>query len=157
MPQLEPLYEYIGDPVVVIAPSTSSSDGISASDCAAGVSIDGYRGVLFIEIRTATDANDASQVQIQFSTTGNASDAVTSNASYTATDAVFAAGPAASSPLISMLHFDVAAKGMETGSLFASIAAAETGGAEIGLIGIPYGGTRLLPATNAVTVVDADA
>jgi hypothetical protein len=160
MAKNQPLYEYIGDPIAVIAPSTHSSDGVSASDNAAGVPIIGMDGVLFIELLGATDATDVSQIQIQYSSTGNASDAASSAAGWTCTDAIFTIHPHASSPLLSMLDFRISAKsGLADGAgkLYATMAAAETGAAIHSLIGIPYGGTRLLPATNAVTVVHAQA
>ena len=158
MSQNKPLHKFIGDPILVISPSTQSSDGIAASDNAAGVPIAGYDGVLFIEILGATDATDASQIQIQYSSTGSASDAVTSNAGMTCTDAVFTTHPAAAAGLLSMVDFNINAKGMadSAGKLYASAAAAETGAAVTCVLGIPYGGTRLYPATNAVTVVEAD-
>ena len=154
-----PLHAYIGDPICVIRPGTNSSDGVAASDNASGVPILGYDGVLFIEILGATDANDVSQIQIQYSSTGNASDAVTSNAGMTCTDAVFTIHPHASVGLVSMVDFSISAKGMTdaAGKLYATMAAAETGAAGHCLIGIPYGGTRIYPATNAVAVVSATA
>ena len=154
-----PLYEYIGDPITVIAPLTVTTAAFVASDCAAGVPILGADGVLFIETLGATDSTSVQQIQIQYSSTGLASDAVTSNAGMTCTDAVFAVWPAAAAGLTSMVNVNVRAKGMAdaAGKFYASIAAAEGGAVIAGLIGIPYGGTRLYPATNAVTVVDADS
>jgi len=153
-----PLFEYIGDPIMCIAPGTNSSDGALASDNN-GVPILGMDGVLFIEICGATDANDVSQVQIQYSSTGNGSDAASSAAAWTCTDAIFAIHPHAASGLVSMVDFSVRAKGMADGAgkLFATTAAAETGAAGYCVVGIPYGGTRLLPATNAVTAINADS
>lgn len=155
-----PLYEYLGTAVTVISPSTQSSDGIAASDNAAGVPILGYDGVLFVEILGATDATDVSQMQIQYSSTGNASDAASSAAAWTCTDAIFTVHPHAAAGLLSMVDFSIRAKsGLSdgVGKLFASVAAAETGAAVTGLLAFPYGGTRLLPATNAVTVVYAQS
>lgn len=156
-----PLYEYIGDPILVLNATTNSSDGTSASDNSAGVPVGEASGCLMINVAVATDANDVAQWQIQYSSTGNASDAATSNAGWTCTDAIFATGPAATAGAVhsivdvnldSKAGFDAAA-----GKLFVTAAAAETGAATSLIIGIPYGGTRLYPATNAVTVVHADA
>ena len=160
MAKMKPLFEYIGDPIFVMSITTNSSDGVAASDNNAGVPILGMSGVLFIELLGATDATDVSQMQIQYSSTGNASDAASSAAGWTCTDAIFAIHPHADEGLLSMLDFRIDAKsGMSDGAgkLYVSMAAAETGAAEHALIGIPYGGSRLLPATNAVTVVHAQS
>ena len=160
MAKMKPLFEYIGDPIVVLAPATNSSDGVAASDNAAGVPVIGMSGVLFIELLGATDATDVSQMQIQYSSTGNASDAASSAAGWTCTDAIFAIHPHADAGLLSMLDFRIDAKsGIADGAgkLYVSMAAAETGQGLHSLIGIPYGGSRLLPATNAVTVVHAQS
>jgi hypothetical protein len=151
-----PLYEYIGDPITVIAPLTITTAAHVASDNAAGVPILGADGILFIETLGATDSTSVQQIQIQYSSTGNASDAATSNAGMTCTDAVFTVMPAASSGFTQLLHVDVKAKGMSdaAGKFYATIAAAEGGAVIGGLIGIPYGGTRLYPATNAATVIN---
>jgi len=160
MAKMKPLYEYIGDPICVLAPSTHATDGVLASDNLAGVPILGMDGVLFIELLGATDATDVSQIQIQYSSTGLASDAASSAAAWTCTDAIFTIHPSAATGLLSMLDFRISAKtGISDGAgkLYATMAAAETGDAIHSLIGIPYGGSRLLPATNAVTVVHAQA
>lgn len=157
-----PLYEYIGDPIGMFLSSLSSAAWL-ASDTIAGVPILGADGVLFLCITggAATDTTAVHAPQIQYSSTGNASDAVTSNATMTCTDAIFtAAGPVASLGDVKMVDVRVGAKaGMSdaAGKLFASMAAAETAaGCEICIVGIPYGGTRLYPATNANTAVLAD-
>lgn len=154
-----PLYEYIGDPITIIAPLTITTAAHVASDNAAGVPILGADGVLFIETLGATDSTSVQQIQIQYASNGLASDAVTSNAGMTCTDAIFAVMPAAASGLTSMVNVNVSAKGLTSaaGKFYATIVAAEGGAVIGGLIGIPYGGTRLYPATNAVTVVDADS
>lgn len=159
MPSNRPLYKYIGDPITVITFSTHSSDGIAASDNTAGVPIGGYAGVLFLEcVGAASSDNAGSVIQIQYSSTGNASDAATSNASMSCTDAVFAALSTDIANTVRMLDFSIDAKGLPDagGKLFATVAAGETGAAVFGLIGIPYGGNRIWPATNAATVVVAD-
>ena len=156
-----PLYKYVGDPVVLIRPSTLSSDGTGTTVTgAAGIGIAGYDGILFQLILGATDANYAASVQLQYSSTGAGSDAATSNAGMTCTDAIYTATDlGASADQVYLLDFSIAAKGLSdrAGKIFANIAAAETGATQATLIGIPYGGTRLYPATNAQTVVVADA
>ena len=159
MADMKPLFEYIGDPIMCIAPGTNSSDGNLASDLN-GVPILGMDGVLFIELLGATDATDVSQCQIVYSSTGAGSDAASSAAAWTCTDAIFTIHPHAASGLVSMVDFRISAKsGLSDGAgkLFATTVAAETGAAGSCVVGIPYGGTRLLPATNAVTAINADS
>lgn len=155
----KPLHAFLGDPVLLIAPADVSTDGISASDNVGGVPIIGASGVEFLQIVGVSDSNMAMQIQIQYSSTGNASDAVTSNAGMTCTDAVFVAMSTDSGSAIFILDFDLAAKGLSdgVGKLFASVAAAENGASVFSLIGRPYGGTQRWPATNAQTVVRASA
>ncbi len=154
-----PLFEYIGDPVCCLNFSSLSSDAINATDTLAGVPILGATGVLFLEILGTSDAIDVKQWQIQYSSTGNASDAVTSNAGMTCTDAIFAVHATYDAGQVAFLDFNVKAKGLDAaaGKLYVSAAAEETGDMLMTIIGIPYGGTRLYPATNAVTAVHADA
>ena len=125
----------------------------------AGVPIGGASGVLLLNICHATDANDVIQYQVQYSSTGTASDAATSNSGMSCTDAIFATGPAAAVGLHSIIDFNFDSKtGFDdaAGKLYVSAAEAESGDAKHSIVGIPYGGTRLYPATNAVTVVHAD-
>jgi hypothetical protein len=136
-----------------------STGAIVADSTTTGVVIGGYSGVLFIEILAATDADDVHQYQVQYSSTGNASDAVTSNAGMSCTDAIFPIHPGATAGEVRLLDFDIGSHGLadRAGALFVSAAAAE-GNAEshVCIIGIPYGGTRMYPATNAITVVNAN-
>ena len=159
MANMKPLYEFIGDPILLISGSTHASAAITASDNLAGVPILGADGVLFIEFWGATDASDAHQFQVQYSSTGNSSDAVTSNSGMTCTDAVGSTNPVASAGITKLLNFNVSAKGMadSAGKLYVSMAAAETGDATFGILGIPYGGSRLYPATNALTALNAES
>jgi hypothetical protein len=113
--------------------------------------------VLFILAYGATDANAAHTIQIQYSSTGAASDAATSNAGMSCTDAVFTTAIHVSGG-ITMMEFDLNAKGLSdrAGKLYPLIAAAETGNARSALIAIPYGGHMHLPSTNANTVIIAN-
>lgn len=158
MSQNRPLYRYIGDPVRILGPSTLSSDG-TGSTTIGSVGIGGYDGVLFCLLYGATDANAAFTIQLQYSSTGATSDNATSNAGMTCTDAIFTTSIHVTANQVHLLDFDVAAKGMADvgGVIGATIAAAETGAAAVSLIAIPYGGTRLYPATNAQTVIVARA
>lgn len=160
MPKMRPLYKWIGDPITMLAGSTLSSDGtaLTSDDDGKGIPIKGSDGVLFILGYGATDADAAFEIQIQYSSTGYATDAATSNAGMTCSDAVFTTAVHVSGG-VTLMEFDVSAKGLadSAGKLFAIIAAAETGTASPQLIGIPYGGTRTHPATNANTVLFANA
>jgi hypothetical protein len=159
MSKNRPLYKWLGDPVCVLGPADHSTDGIVASNNAAGVPIAGAAGVEFLMLVGVSDSDNAMQVQIQYSSTGNGSDAVTSNAGMTCTDAVFAQLTSDHGSSVHILDFDVSAKGLSDadGKLFVSIAAAENGASIFGIIGRPYGGHIELPATNAITVVEANA
>lgn len=158
MSKNRPLYGYIGDGVLVLSGSSYGSAGTAASDNAGGVPVAGADGVLFALLYGATDANAAFTVQLQYSSTGNASDAVTSNAGMTCTDAIYTTSIHVTANQCHLLDYSVSAKGMAdaAGKLYASIAAAETGDAKIALVGFPYGGTRIYPATNANAVIVAD-
>jgi hypothetical protein len=153
-----PLYQFVGDPVVMFGPSTLSSDGTAASNLT-GVPIKGADGILFLEIAGATDSAAVFQVQLQYSTSSAGSDAATSNALWTCTDAVFTIHPRAEADTVTVLDFRIGAKAISdaSGHMHMTIAAAETGAVPITVIGIPYGGTRLYPATNAVAAVLADS
>jgi len=159
MSKNRPLYSWLGDPVVVIGPADISTAGIAASDNAAGVAIAGAAGVEFLLVVGVSDSDNAMQVQLQYSSTGNASDAVTSNAGMTCTDAIFAQLTTDHGNSVHILDFSVDAKGLQdsAGRIFATIAAAENGASIFGLIGRPYGGHIELPTTNAITVVEARA
>jgi len=150
---------YIGDPVCLFPSSTGlSSDGIPSSDLAKNIPLAGWDGVLFLEICVTTDATDLHQFQVVYSSGSTAgSDAATSNASWTCSDAIFAVGPHAAPGDIHMLDFRIGQKEISGGSLHLSLAAsAETGAAAATVIAIPYGGTSRFPSTNAITVVVAD-
>ena len=154
-----PLYQYIGDPITMYCQVVTTAT-IVASDNLAGVPILGADGILFIESLGATDNTALHQVQLQYSSTGNASDAVTSNAGMTCTDAIFTVMPAASGGLTELLDVNISAKGLSdaAGKFYCTIVAAEGAGVIASVVGIPYGGTRLYPATNAATVItDATA
>ena len=157
---MKPLYQYLGDPVVMYI-STLSSAGVAASDNIQGVTNGAYGGILFLQIDSGGDSDFAGSIQFQYSSTGSASDAVTSNATFTATDMVGSSNnDTTSSGNIKMIDLDIENKpgvGDAAGAWFVSMAAAETGGKYFAFIGIPYGGTRLLPATNAEPAVDAKA
>jgi len=158
MPSKRPLHKFIGDGILIITPSTQSSDGVATTDNLAGVPIAGVDGVLFVLSYGATDANAVFTIQIQYASNGTASDAATSNAGMTCTDALYTTTIHATASQIHFLDFDVAAKGLpdRAGKLYATVAAAETGASNFSLMGIPYGGTRLYPATNANTVIVAN-
>ena len=150
----KPLYEYIGDPITMYAQVVTTAT-IVASDNIAGVPCLGADGILFIESLGATDSSALHQVQLQYSSTGLASDAVTSNAGMTCTDAIFTVHPAAEGGQTSLLNVNLSAKGLDSvGKFYCTIVASEGAGVIASVIGIPYGGTRLYPATNAITVIN---
>jgi hypothetical protein len=152
------LSAYIGDPVCLCPSSTVlDSDGLASTNFINSIPLAGWDGVLFLEICSTTDATDLHQFQIVLSTSIAASDAATSNATWTCSDALFTAGPHAAVGDIHMLDFRIGQKEMDTGFLHLKLpVATETGAATAMVIGIPYGGTRFYPSTNAFTIVVAD-
>jgi hypothetical protein len=158
----QPLHQYIGDPLMLVNASTiSTAAAFAASDNLTMIPIAGASGVLFIDFCVATDVNDVLHYQIQYSSAGDTTSGATSNAAWTCTDAIFTIHPAATAGTVhsivdvnldSKAGFDDAA-----GKLYISAAAAESGDAKHIIVGVPYGGTRSYPATNAVTVVHADS
>lgn len=158
MAQYVKLHEYVGQIISVIAADASTSDGIAASDNDNGVGIQGYNNVLFIlsvgDIVTGATAT----VQIQYSSTGSASDAATSNTGMSCTDAVFTAVDSDGDNETYLLDFDVVAHGLSdaAGKLYATLAAGDdTSKVELALIAIPYNGTVSLPVSQENTVVEA--
>lgn len=152
-----PLHEYIGDPVVVIPFATHSSDGTEASDGTNGVPLIGASGVEFQLITGVTGTGLVQVVTVEYSSTGISTDVVTSNAGMTCSDAAFAALSSDDPDKVFILDFDVSAKGLDGGKLFVAVGAGIIGTSIYGVVGRPYGGTRLYPATNAQTVVTANA
>ena len=157
------LVSRLGDPLLLRTLSTMATDTSDSSSNAlwlTEVPVLGYDGVLFIEICGATDATDLHQIQICYtslSTGTEGSDAASSAAGWTCSDALMTVGPRAAVGNINMLDFRFGQKEMSGGFLHGSIVGtAETGAATAALIAIPYGGTRLIPATNAITAVIAD-
>ena len=155
-----PLYKYIGDPIVLIC-STLSSDGTAASDNIQGIQNKSFEGILFLNIDSGGDSDFAATIQYQYSSTGNASDAATSNATMTCTDMTGSSNnDTTSTGNVKMLDVSLKEKpgvGDYAGKWFVSAAAAETGGKRLCVVGIPYGGTNLFPATNAEPAVNAKA
>jgi hypothetical protein len=155
-----PLYEYIGDPIVICS-TNPATDGLAASDCAAGVQNMAYEGILFLHIVGGGDSDWAGTIQFQYSSTGSASDAVTSNATMTCTDMVGSTVNNTDSggnvKIIDVSIHEKAGVGDYAGKWFVSMAAAETGSVVQTVVGIPYGGTVIYPATNAEAAVYAKA
>jgi hypothetical protein len=167
MADMRPLYKFIGDPIVIVAPSATSTDGINASDCAAGVPVEGAAGVMLLMATGTWTSNSAHTVTAVYSSTGLASNAASSAAGWTMSDAAYSAfdtdGVGDTDTLPSnacfIMDIDLSKKGItdENGKIFIDIAAGETGGMISSVIGIPYFGNKMLPCTNAQTVIEATA
>jgi hypothetical protein len=151
------LTDNVGEMLMVVAPQALSSDGFNASDNDTGVPIAGLKSVAFLGLLGAVNGGSADAVlQIQYSSTGNASDAVTSNSTMTCTDALFTFNSDSPNEIF-IVNFDIDAKGLSAlaGKLFVSSAAAEHGSPLVAVAAIPVLATARMPATNENTVVDA--
>lgn len=150
------LHDYIGEVIQVVEADAYDSDNIAASDNDAGVPIQGFEAVLFILSAGDVGAGASAIVQLQYSSTGNASDAVTSNAGMSCTDAVFATVDTDSPNEVFLLDFRIDQKGISDadGKLYAAVTMVKD--VDLALVAIPYGGTRRWPSTNENTVVVAD-
>jgi hypothetical protein len=129
-----------------------------ASDCLAGVPIQGYSGVLFIQIQPfTTDVADVTKMVIQYSCDANASNAADSNASgWTNTDASFRnASDVTYSSAARVSVIDIDLNGWKAGAvddkhatMWGATGAQETATDTYVLIGIPYG-RDTAPSTSA--------
>ena len=148
----------VGQMLMVVSPQTLSSDGFNASDNQNGIAIQGVSSVCFLGLLGALNGGVSTVLQILYSPTGLASDAVASNAEMTATDALFTFDSDSPNELF-IVNFDVDAKGLtdEAGKLFISIAAAEHNAPLIAVAAIPVIATGRLPVTQENTVVNAVA
>ncbi len=149
------LHEYIGKPVMIHEPDAYVSDAIAATGCDEGVPVGGFSNVLFI-LQLGDYSSDAGgTLQIQYSSTGAAGSAATSETSWTCTDAVmtFDSDDGTGNEVL-LADFSISAKtGINDagGKLYATWLGLD-GGVDFALMAIPYGGTRLLPSTNENTV-----
>lgn len=149
--------QYIGEVTMVIEPDAYTSAAIAASDNDSGVSIAGMDGVLFILTVGDAAALTSLDVVINYSSTGNASDAGVSSDNWASTNALFATVDSDGVNEVYLLDLNIRSKGMSdvAGALFASVAA-PSDAVDFGLVAIPYGGTRTVPSTNENTIVVAD-
>ena len=158
MAQYVRLHEYVGQIINVVSPDASTSDGIAASDNDNGVGIQGFNNVLFILSVGDMVASATLTPQIQYSSTGSASDAVTSNAGMSCTDAVWTAVDSDGENEVYLLDFNVPAHSLSdaAGKLYVSFPAGDdTSKVEAAVIAIPYNGTVSLPVSQENTVVVA--
>jgi hypothetical protein len=157
----------IGDPIAIRALATAFTTDVETSTDTiwlSSVPVLGYDGVLFIEICSATDSTDLHQIQIIYSSSSTdktalseSSNAASSAAGWTCSDALMTAGPRVDVGDINMLDFRFGQKEMSGGYLFAQlIPGIEAGAAAGALIAIPYGGTGRDPVTKSITPVIAD-
>jgi hypothetical protein len=149
----------IGQVLTVVAPQALSSDGFSASDNVNGIPVAGLDSVCFIGMLGALNGGSAAAVlQILYASNGLASDAVASNAGFTASDASFSFDSDSPNELF-IINFDIDAKGFtdEAGKLFISSAAAEHNSPLIAVAAIPVIQTGRFPVTQENTVVNASS
>lgn len=156
---MKELFMDIGNPIVLYGAAIATDVAKAASDCAAGVPIKGMCSVLFTLIHAGVAEQEAPTFQIQYSSTGLASDAVTSNAGMTCTDAVFTYSTASSNAAVQLLHFDISAKGLldGAGKLFATRTASGANLLTGSLAAFPILGTSRLPASLTSDVTTANS
>jgi hypothetical protein len=155
MPKMTPLYEHIGEPVMLIEPDAYTSGTIVCSDNDASVVIDGLTSVLFLLQIGDADTCSSVAVSINYSCDTEGSNANTTSGTWHSTDAVFVAITSAGVNEIYLMEFDISRKGLtEAGSsLFASVVL--TDAIDMALCAIPVPGTKWLPSTNENAVVYA--
>lgn len=150
------LSEHIGN-IIYCTLSTVSSDG-SLSSNATGVNIQGMKSILFIsQTVVAATSDGTTTMQIQYSSASSSgSDAVTSNAGMSCTDALVTFTTAQAVGAIVTLEVDVERKNFPDGAgyLFPSIAADSV--ARLQVIAIPVPATRTLPIAQTIATVVAD-
>lgn len=147
------LHQYVGEIVQVIEPDAYSSGTVAASDNDAGVSIAGMDGVLFIIAMGDAATLTSLVLQVQYSSTGSSSDAVTSNTGMTCSDAVVTIDSDGVNEVY-LIDFNIGTKGLSdaAGKLYMEAVASST--VDVGVVAIPYGGNRM-PSTNENTIVEA--
>lgn len=139
------LIDGLGTPVLMAYGMDSDGDA-AASDNDAGVSILGTCGVLLFAIGDAGVAeSETATIQFQYSSTGSASDAATSNAGMTCTDAVLTFSTTSSNAAIQTVYFDTARKNIQDGpgKLYCTVTGEHSD--NITVVGIPVIGTGTLP------------
>jgi len=151
------LIDEIGEVITLFGPDAYGSDATAASDGDAGIPIVGMRGILFVLAVGDLTATGTVTVALNYSSTGNASDAGTDTDLWHASDAVFAAVDSDGENETYLLWLDLQAKGMAdaAGKIFATMSAPPKAG-ELSLIAIPQMQTSRVPCTNANTVVRAN-
>lgn len=150
---------------IVMSHVSSASSAGSGSSNATGIPIKGMESVLFIctmivagsSDGSTTSDNTAVWMQVQYaSNSSSGSDAATSNATVTCTDAIVKFTTEAAGT-IKTLEFVVGAKAIDsqTGYIFPSI-----GGDSVStmrVIAVPYPRTAVLPIAQSTAIVVADA
>lgn len=147
------LHQKIGDPINMIVPAEYATD-VTSTAITAGVPISGADGVMFL-LATGDLGTDSLTVNIEYSSTGTASDGGCSTTVWAASDATFGAIDSDGENELYIMDINLGLKGMSDvpGKFFANLN--NTGGSGACLIGIPYN-LKYYPATNANTVVLPD-
>lgn len=156
---MNPIFLYTEDILCLLGQSKASDGAKVASDNIAGVPIAGTHGVLFLAGYGPVTDNETSTFQIQYASNGTASDAATSNAGMTCTDAVLLCCSTAVTATGSSNggwvggYFNISAKGFPDrgGKLYATRTASENPTA---LLAIPFPATSRLPSSNLSDVTN---
>jgi len=152
--------DYIGAPVLLFGPCNTdmSSAALASSDLLTGVSIKGMDNILFLIAHGAVvgEGGDYS-FQVQYSSTGSASDAASSAAAWTCTDAIltFTTAVCGAAGVYTIL-FDVSAKGLSdaAGRLFGIWTGSSAARQDIEILAIPFPATATLPLDTADVTAD---
>jgi hypothetical protein len=151
------LIDYVGQIYMVIEPDAYiATDGnIAASDNDSGVPIEGMEGVSFIALAGDIPAGGSVALAVQYASNGNASDAVSSNAGMTCSDALLTLDTDSPNE-VQVLYLDIEAKGLSDNAGKLYVAATLTGNCDFAVMAIPEPANVTLPASQENTIVVAD-
>ena len=154
-------------PIVLMLDGDSAnltSDKGVASDWLAGVPVQGYSSILFIVtllVGTSSDGNEAgaATVQFQYSSTGSASDAATSNAGMSCTDAIISFDTDSAVNTVATLEFDLGTPNHagildSAGKIFGTFDVDSV--AKLEILAIPRLGTATAPIAQTLAAVVAN-
>jgi len=155
------LSDHIGR-IVMCTLTTASSTPVTADTTGTVVPIQGMESVLFLTTLVTVPTTDGGAsdgsvyVRIQYSSTGEASDAVTSNAGFSCTDCIVTISSATTAGSILPLEINLSRKNLQES---AGVLVVETGGDSVSVvrvIAIPNPGTSRMPITQTVATVVGD-
>lgn len=152
------LSDQMGTPIFMTYTSNAASDAWAASDCIAGVSVKGAEAVLFLIVHSVAfdGTSGGGSVQVQYSSTGSASDAATSNTTMSCTDAVISFSSTVNAAAgMYTIYLNTQAKGLSDagGKLF--VAVQNDSATTLEVMAVPVLGTGTLPGYSPTVTADA--